>query len=377
MRNQFVKDIDKLDGHQFEDLVEKLIKKMGFMTDEQKRAADGGIDIKAFNEQPLFKGKYIIQCKRYSKPIGESIIRDLYGVVTAENANKGILISNSAFTKAAMDFAGNKPLELISGRKLISLLDKHLSIKADKNGSDLVVPEVYIVTEELMGNLLSKIIQRSDKVKEGLVFLERKSFEYGKSYGEYIMKKLKKLGDLTKVLGTQFNYLNKVWQSTSDNEVYQHIREIKNHVREIISTLNMIEQEWEGLISIEPSDYYKESHIILCGMYETIINNINQFHQKLSEVVNNPEKFIGTDGLNINLEHTLSLDGKDEEFNEAFKIAVQKEYGKIYEPFSLSASNLSSDILKMVKHSMALLIDKLKNQNLKNPKSSNNATRHS
>lgn len=59
-------------------------------------------------------GKYIIQCKRYTAPVAVGIIRDLFGVVTAERASKGVLVTNSRFTREAKDFAAGKPIELVN-----------------------------------------------------------------------------------------------------------------------------------------------------------------------------------------------------------------------------------------------------------------------
>jgi HJR/Mrr/RecB family endonuclease len=118
-------DLNSLGGHEFEDLIEKLIKKMGFMVEERKMTADGGIDMLAHSQEPLFAGKYVIQCKRHDQKIPEHPVRDLYGVVHSKNANKGILITNSTFTQAATDFARDKQLELIDGEKLGSLLSKY------------------------------------------------------------------------------------------------------------------------------------------------------------------------------------------------------------------------------------------------------------
>jgi hypothetical protein len=122
-------DMSNMDGHQFETLVEKLVKKMGFTIKERKLTADGGIDILAQSHESLFEGKYVIQCKRYNQKIPVSPIRDLYGVVHSVNANKGILITNSTFTQAALDFARDKQLELIDGAKLVGLLSKHDLLK--------------------------------------------------------------------------------------------------------------------------------------------------------------------------------------------------------------------------------------------------------
>lgn len=117
-----VEDINLLSGVEFEDVCEDLLIKMGFKTERTGKSHDGGIDIIAYNNQPLFSGKYIIQCKRYSGSVGTSIIRDLYGVVTAESANKGILITTGYFTNDAISFATEKPIELIDGDRLQDLL---------------------------------------------------------------------------------------------------------------------------------------------------------------------------------------------------------------------------------------------------------------
>jgi len=62
-------DLNKLGGHEFEDLIERLLIKMGFATEGRKPSADGGIDIVAVSSQPLVKGRYIVQCKRYGNSV--------------------------------------------------------------------------------------------------------------------------------------------------------------------------------------------------------------------------------------------------------------------------------------------------------------------
>lgn len=98
---------------------------MGFNVETTKASGDGGIDLIAYNSQPLLSGKYIIQCKRYTGSVGEPVIRDLYGVVTSERANKGILMTSGVFTKQAQIFAQGKPMELIDGVKMRELLQNY------------------------------------------------------------------------------------------------------------------------------------------------------------------------------------------------------------------------------------------------------------
>jgi restriction system protein len=86
---------------------------------------DGGVDAVIFDPDPLHGGKSIIQAKRYTNTVGVSAVRDLYGTVMNEGANKGILVTTADFGPDAYEFAKDKPLVLISGNNLLHLLEKH------------------------------------------------------------------------------------------------------------------------------------------------------------------------------------------------------------------------------------------------------------
>lgn len=116
------KTTKKSDGHWLESKSAQLLGAMGFRTLNTKSTADGGVDIYAFSDAPVISGKYIIQCKDWSQPVGEPILRDLYGLIIAEAANKGIVIATSGFTTSAINFARNKQLELIDGEQFEALL---------------------------------------------------------------------------------------------------------------------------------------------------------------------------------------------------------------------------------------------------------------
>ena len=131
-------DVDKLSGIEFENVCQVLVEKMGFTTQTTKASGDGGIDLIAYNHQPLLSGKYIIQCKRYAGSVGGPIIRDLYGVIMSERANKGILMTTGHFTKSAISFAEGKPIELIDGIKLKELLTQYQLVSTSNSTIDLV-----------------------------------------------------------------------------------------------------------------------------------------------------------------------------------------------------------------------------------------------
>ena len=78
-----------------------------------------------FDPNPLKGGKYVLQAKRYTNVVGVSAVRDLYGTIMNEGANRGILITTSSYGPDAYEFAKNKPISLVDGPNLINLLNKH------------------------------------------------------------------------------------------------------------------------------------------------------------------------------------------------------------------------------------------------------------
>lgn len=105
-------------GLAFEMICMELLRRRNFDVRTTRRTSDGGIDLIAWSNDPFVGGKYIVQCKDWTNPVGASVVRDLYGVVHSEDANKGILIAASTFTQQALDFANGKRLELINGSML-------------------------------------------------------------------------------------------------------------------------------------------------------------------------------------------------------------------------------------------------------------------
>ncbi|MBQ5317933.1 MAG: restriction endonuclease [Oscillospiraceae bacterium] len=155
-------DINSMSGVEFEFLCKELLEKMGFETETTKASGDGGIDLIAYNYQPILSGKYIIQCKRYVGSVGEPVIRDLYGVITSERANKGILMTTGHFTKSAIEFAMGKPIELIDGSKLNELLslyelDNINTLESDEETSDIEKSHCWIINSQQYINLKEAI----------------------------------------------------------------------------------------------------------------------------------------------------------------------------------------------------------------------------
>jgi hypothetical protein len=130
--------LSAVDPIEFEHLVADLLRAMGYLTvTVTGQSGDGGIDVVAVNPTPVVGGRIVVQCKRYQASIGAPVVRDLYGALTHEGANKGILITTSTFTTEARRFAEGKPLELIDGELLKRLLDQHRLVINSADGEPL------------------------------------------------------------------------------------------------------------------------------------------------------------------------------------------------------------------------------------------------
>ena len=90
-----------------------------------KASVDGGVDAVAFDPDPIRGGKIVIQAKRYTNTVGVTAVRDLYGTVMNEGANKGILVTTSDYGADSYNFAKDKPITLLNGSNLLHLLEKH------------------------------------------------------------------------------------------------------------------------------------------------------------------------------------------------------------------------------------------------------------
>ena len=52
-------------------------------------------------------------------------VRDLFGTVMNEGANRGILVTTSSYGPDAYAFAKDKPISLVDGPNLLAMLQKH------------------------------------------------------------------------------------------------------------------------------------------------------------------------------------------------------------------------------------------------------------
>ena len=116
----------------FESFSRLLFSHMGIKFDREKgvkMSGDHGIDGYGYFESDEFRtAKVVVQCKRYTdNPVSEPEIDKFKGVMMSFNADYGIFITTSYFTKQAQAKAvqGGNTVTLIDGQRLVELIEKY------------------------------------------------------------------------------------------------------------------------------------------------------------------------------------------------------------------------------------------------------------
>jgi restriction system protein len=112
--------VASLTWQQFESLVAEGFRQRGFTVTEKGGAApDGGVDLL------LARGteRFLVQCKQWrAQQVPVTIVRELYGVMAAQQAAGGYVVTSGRFTQDAIAFAEGRNIELIDGKALTALL---------------------------------------------------------------------------------------------------------------------------------------------------------------------------------------------------------------------------------------------------------------
>ncbi|MBU4201453.1 MAG: restriction endonuclease [Verrucomicrobia bacterium] len=119
-RQSGMESLRSLSWREFEQLVGEAYRRQGYDVEETGGGgADGGVDL-------VLRGHgetVLVQCKQWrERQVGVVKVRELFGVVTAEGASRGILVTSGNFTKDAQSFKVSKPLVLVDGPGLAQLV---------------------------------------------------------------------------------------------------------------------------------------------------------------------------------------------------------------------------------------------------------------
>lgn len=102
------RDLDNMEGHDFEYFCAELLKENGFLEVRVTRGSgDYGIDILAEKDGI----SYGIQCKCYNSPVGIKAVQEAYAGRDYYDCMVGVVMTNQYFTKPAVEAA--KKLKIV------------------------------------------------------------------------------------------------------------------------------------------------------------------------------------------------------------------------------------------------------------------------
>lgn len=143
----------RLSPRAFEILLSRIFQNQGFTTELGPGAGDGGVDVRLWQRGPLGDVLTLVQAKRYAphRKIQLDAVAALRGVMTVEEAPKGMFVTTSTYLPSARRFAARagNVIELATTADLVQWCASAM------NG--IVTDKSSLVSRENVGRILNKI----------------------------------------------------------------------------------------------------------------------------------------------------------------------------------------------------------------------------
>lgn len=110
LKKSGIKDIDEMDGRQFEHYLGHLFKAHGYTVQVTRAAGDYGADLVIVKDGK----KIVVQAKRYSKSVGLKAVQEVQASIAHYGASEGWVIANREYTDEAYALAKSNRIRLIN-----------------------------------------------------------------------------------------------------------------------------------------------------------------------------------------------------------------------------------------------------------------------
>lgn len=125
-------DVEDLDPIQFEHYCANILAQNGWDVRTTPASGDQGIDVIAnFGDT-----KIVIQCKKYSQPVGNAAVQEIHAGKAFEQADIAAVVSNASFTASATQLASAAGVLLLHYSELPLLAEKLGLIEAHEIRAD-------------------------------------------------------------------------------------------------------------------------------------------------------------------------------------------------------------------------------------------------
>ena len=144
-RSSALQAVERLTWQEFEMLVGESFRRKGYSVEETGGGgADGGIDL----AMRLNGQRYLVQCKQWKTfKVGVKVVREFFGVMVANGAKGGFVVTSGVFTQEAESFAEDKNITLIDGEKLLKIIN---AAHAGKSTEQRVSPAGQVLSNAFL-----------------------------------------------------------------------------------------------------------------------------------------------------------------------------------------------------------------------------------
>lgn len=140
LRKSNITEIDSFDGVQFENYLKELFKSKGYKAELTATTGDFGADLILNKENR----RYVVQAKRYSKPVGIKAVQEVISAIKMYKATDAWVVTNNSYTKAAIQLAKTHDVLLIGREQLIDLITQ-----TNKDGNNIPIPSPIEIKREI------------------------------------------------------------------------------------------------------------------------------------------------------------------------------------------------------------------------------------
>lgn len=116
-----IEQVDRMSGEDFEHFLKYFFIKQGYEARVTGKTGDFGADLVISKNGETI----VVQAKRYNNhPVGLSAVQEVVASIAYYSADRGMVVTNSDYSDAAIELASYNTVELIDRGKLIRMLSR-------------------------------------------------------------------------------------------------------------------------------------------------------------------------------------------------------------------------------------------------------------
>ena len=151
-------DLHRLHWREFEILLSRIFQNQGFVVELGPGRGDDGVDLRLWQRDPIGDILTLVQAKRYAtgNKIDLTQVAALYGISSAESANKALFVTTSSYLPVARRFA-----DRVSGALELAE-QKDIANWCARATAGVITDKSSLVAKEAVNRLIADLTSRRD-----------------------------------------------------------------------------------------------------------------------------------------------------------------------------------------------------------------------